>query len=244
MLPLLYSDLAAWWPLLSAPEDYAEEAATFTALLQESCAPQTVLELGSGGGNNAFHMKAHFALTLVDLAPGMVAVSEALNPECPHRVGDMRTVRLGRTFDAVFIHDAIMYLTTEADLAATLETAFLHCRRGGVALLAPDYFAETFVPTTETGGHDGKDGRAIRYLEWSFDPDPTDTTAEMHVVLLLREGGEVRTVHDRHVFGLVARDRWLALCRDAGFEPEIHPWHHSEVERPLEAVLCRKPLVS
>ena len=31
----------------------------------------------------------------------------------------MRNVRLGRTFDAVFVHDAIMYMTTEVDLRAT-----------------------------------------------------------------------------------------------------------------------------
>ena len=45
----LYADLAPWWPLLSAPEDYAEEAAIYTALLVEHSArpPQTVLELGS-----------------------------------------------------------------------------------------------------------------------------------------------------------------------------------------------------
>ena len=29
MLPKLYDQLAAWWPLLSAPADYAEEAAFY-----------------------------------------------------------------------------------------------------------------------------------------------------------------------------------------------------------------------
>jgi hypothetical protein len=29
--------------------------------------------------------------------------------------GDMRTTRLGRQFDAVFVHDAVCYMTTEAD---------------------------------------------------------------------------------------------------------------------------------
>ena len=119
----------------------------------------------------------------------------------------------------------------------------MHCRPGGVALLVPDYFAETFEPTTDSGGHDGE-GRALRYLEWSFDPDPADTTAEMQFVLMLREAGTMRTVHDPHVFGLFARDRWLALCRAAGFEPEIRTWQHSEVERSLDILLCRKPLRS
>lgn len=48
-------------------------------------------------------------MTLVDLSPEMLTTSCALNPECEHLPGDMRTVRLGRLFDAVFIHDAIIY---------------------------------------------------------------------------------------------------------------------------------------
>jgi hypothetical protein len=51
----LYEELAEWWPLFSAPADYAAEAAFFAELLTDSCkaSPRTVLELGSGGGNNA-----------------------------------------------------------------------------------------------------------------------------------------------------------------------------------------------
>ena len=94
-----------------------------------------VLELGSGGGNNAVHLKADLDLTLVDLNAEMVAVSQRLNPECVHAVGDMRTVRLGRTFDAVFVHDAIDYMLTEDDLRAAMVTAFEHCRPGGVVVL-------------------------------------------------------------------------------------------------------------
>ena len=100
-----YGDLASWWPLVSAPEEYAEEAAFAATLLRTttSIAPgqrPAVLELGSGGGSNAYHLKAEFNLTLVDLSPEMIAVSQRLNPECEHLVGDMRTVRLADAFDA------------------------------------------------------------------------------------------------------------------------------------------------
>jgi SAM-dependent methyltransferase len=109
-----YTDLASWWPLISAPEEYAEEAAFAASLLRMANPPtRTVLELGSGGGSNAFHLKSEFELTLVDLSEEMLAVSRQLNPECEHLLGDMRTVRLGRCFDAVLVHDAIDYMTTE-----------------------------------------------------------------------------------------------------------------------------------
>ena len=123
--PKLYRELAAWWPLLSALEDYAEEAEDYRRLILEGTDGEAreVLELGSGGGNNASHLKAHFRLTLVDRSPQMLEVSRRLNPECEHVEGDMRSVRLGRTFDAVFVHDAIAYMTTEDDLRGVFATA-------------------------------------------------------------------------------------------------------------------------
>src|ERR1044072_3890085 len=150
----IYNELASWWPLFSTPEDYLKEATFFheTLINQAASPPITVLELGSGGGNNAVHLKSHFKLTLVDASPPMLEVSRALNPECEHLEGDMRTVRLGRQFDAVFIHDAIMYMTTQQDLRRAIETAFVHCKTAGLALLVPDYTRETFSPSTEHGG--------------------------------------------------------------------------------------------
>jgi SAM-dependent methyltransferase len=73
---------------------------------------ETLLELGSGGGNTASHLGSNLRLTLTDLAPAMLDLSRTLNPGAEHLVGDMRTLRLGRTFDAVLIHDAIMCLVT------------------------------------------------------------------------------------------------------------------------------------
>ncbi len=111
----LYSDLAPWFHLLTHPSDYAEEAAYYTRVIDEASegGARTLLELGSGGGNNASHLKARFECTLTDLSPGMLELSRALNPECEHVEGDMRTLRLDRTFDVVFVHDAVSYITTE-----------------------------------------------------------------------------------------------------------------------------------
>ena len=132
-LPRLYTDLAKWWPLLSAPEDYAEEAEIFREVLERAAQfpVSTVLELGSGGGNNASHLKAHFKMTLVDRSPGMLKVSRRLNPECEHHLGDMRTLRLGTKFDAVFVHDAVVYLTTLEELRSAVRTS------SGLAIPSP-----------------------------------------------------------------------------------------------------------
>jgi SAM-dependent methyltransferase len=230
-LPQLYTDLAPWYGLLTAPEDYVEEAAFYLGAFVEAAGtpPRTLLELGSGAGHLATHLKRQIALTLTDLSPQMLGLSRDLNPECEHIEGDMRTLRLGRVFDAVFVHDAVMYLTTEVDLRRGIETAFAHCRPGGVAIFAPDHLRETFAPGTEEGGHDGA-GRALRYLAWSWDPDPADTTCVTDYAYLLREDGRpLRCVHDRHVEGLFGRDDWLRLLAEVGFAVTVRPLEHSEV---------------
>ena len=232
MEPRMYGDLAGWWPLLSAPAAYAEEAEIYRRLLAGAAdrPPETLLELGSGGGNNASHLKAHVRLTLVDRSAGMLEVSRALNPGCEHVQGDMRTVRLGRSFDAVFVHDAVNYMTCVEDLRLVMETAFAHCRPGGVALFAPDHLRETFRTGTDHGGHDG-DGRGARYLEWTWDPDPLDSTYTVDYAYLLREAdGSVRVEHDRHLQGLFPRARWLSLLEETGFAARAVPVEHSELE--------------
>lgn len=225
----LYDELADWWTLFSAPADYAEEAGIYMDAIERSARRDVrrVLELGCGGGNNASHMKARYELTLTDLSPGMLEVSKEQNPECRHELGDMRTIRLGERFDAVFVHDAVMYLTTREDLAAAVTTAVEHLEPGGVALFAPDDTTETFKPSTEHGGHDG-DGRAIRYLLW----DRLDAGGEARVdfVIILEDADGVRVEHDVHAYGLFPRQTWLDLLSDAGLEPHTLPYDHSEFE--------------
>ncbi len=219
----MYEELADWWPLLSMPDDYVEEAAFFRDAFARCGAPSSgaMLELGSGGGNIASHLKKHRRITLVDVSRKMLDVSRRLNPECEHAEGDMRQVRLALEFDAVFVHDAIDYMLTEADLSAAMRTAFVHCRPGGTAVFVPDHVRETFADRTNTGGHDGE-GRSLRYIQWEFDPDPSDTTTVADFALLLRDtSGETRVVHDRHVHGLFAREIWLRLLHETGFAPGV-----------------------
>lgn len=236
----LYGDLASWWPIFSSPEHYEEEASTFVATLHANKRRdlQHVLELGSGGGNNASHMKTHFDMTLVDLSPAMIKVSRELNPELEHIEGDMRTVRLERTFDAVMIHDAIAYMLTEDDLAAAIATAVAHLDPGGIALFVPDDTTETFKMLTDHGGDDG-DGRAIRYLQWTH--PPKGTTHETTFVYVLREGDDVSIESETHTFGLFPRAIWLRLIEDAGLEARAVPYEHSEFESPREMFVGLKP---
>lgn len=241
----MYTEFADWFHLLSAPQEYAEEAEFYLRALEAAAGtlPKTMLELGAGGGNNAWHYKRHVeAVTLTDLSPRMLALSQKLNPDCEHTQGDMRTLRLGRVFDAVFVHDAVCYLTTLDDLRQAMQTAFVHCRPGGVALLAPDHVRETFGAATDHGGSDAG-RRGLRYLEWTSDPDPTDSVYQVDYAYLLHEDGQpTRCAHDQHTCGLFSRVDWLRLLAQVGFRASVQPFEHSEVPSgTLEIFLGLKP---
>jgi len=222
----LYSDLAAWWPLFAPVGYYEEQAGYVAARLDEVCPakPRRVLELGSGGGSMALHLRQHADLTLVEPEDAMLNVCRRLNPGANHVKGDMRSVRLNRIFDAVIIHDAINYMTRANDLIAALTTARAHLRAGGLAMIFPDDTEETFAPSTHTGGQDDPvAGHGLRYLSWSH--PATGTTYTIDFALALRSAnGSVELVHDRHTFGVFSRATWREAFRQAGFlEPDIRP---------------------
>ncbi len=136
----------------------------------------------------------------------------AILPEVDYLLG----AHLGSAARAAFL----------ADLSeGAIATAFVHCRPGGAALFAPDHVRETFTMATSHGGCDDE-ARGLRYLEWTWDPDPSDTTYFVDYAYLLRErDGSVRAVHDRHVEGLFSRVEWLRWLAAAGFDaqPALEP---------------------
>jgi SAM-dependent methyltransferase len=232
-LPRLYAGLALWWPLFSRPEDYAQEAAWILGALAETLGrqPGHILELGSGGGNIASHLVQSVPMTLNDVSGTMIEVSRRLIPNAEHVEADMRNLRLGKTFDAVMIHDAIMYMTTARDLVAALTTARVHLAPDGAVIVLPDYVAETYEPRVQSGGHDAGDGsaRALRYTAWAQPVKSGATAHDLEFAIMLRVAdGTVEVFHDRHRLGVFPRAAWREAFNAAGFAPpetRQDSWH-------------------
>ena len=224
----LYDDLAHLWPIISPPEEYLVEAQEWLDVIRSrlDVAPgagrglPTLLELGCGGGHLLSHLTERFITEAVDISPAMLEISRGLNPQTLHHLGDMRTVRLGRGFDVVAIHDAVNYMTTEADLRAAIGTAAAHLNPGGVALFAPDCIRETFEgPRVVEWTREAED-RSVTFIEYMGKPQPNAATIESVFIFIIDHDGRLQVETDRHVGGLFPMATWLNLLAEAGLDGE------------------------
>ena len=131
---------SAFYDLLYADKDYAAEADYVARVLGPA---RSVLELGSGTGRHGRLLAERgFDVLGVELSAEMAA--EARRRSCnggPSAgtfscdVGDLRSFRAGRTFDAVIsLFHVISYQTGNDDLAAAFKTAAGHLAPGGLFL--------------------------------------------------------------------------------------------------------------
>ena len=224
----LYGDLAHLWPIISPPEEYMVEAQEWLDVIRgrldlsaaAGLGLPALLELGCGGGHLLSHLTQHFITEAVDISPEMLEISRGLNSQTLHHLGDMRDVRLGRTFDVVAIHDAINYMTTEDDLRAAIETATIHLNPGGVLLLAPDCIEETFTgPRVVEWTREAED-RSVTFIEYMGKPRSGSTTIESVFIFVIDDDGDIRVEVDRHTGGLFPTKTWLGLLDAAGLDGE------------------------
>ena len=191
----LYGDLAKYWPLMSPPEEYADESPHWRnqILTRFDKRPVRALELGTGGGHFLSHLTDIVDATAVDLSESMLENARRLNPGVAHIVGDMRSIRLERTFDVVLIHDAIAYITSEEDLAATFATARAHLEPGGLFMTMPDHYIDRPVwPYINHRTH--TQGRARTYIYRVFSAGHQQPVPAA-IVVPVRHHGEWRTTH-------------------------------------------------
>jgi SAM-dependent methyltransferase len=134
---------AAYYDLLYHDKDYSGETAYLVTLIGEA-APhaRSVLELGCGTGGHALQFaELGFQVHGIDLSDSMVArarlrcaaAAEPVAARLAFEVGDVRSFRAGRTFDAVVsLFHVMSYQTGNEDQAAAFATARGHLDTGGV----------------------------------------------------------------------------------------------------------------
>lgn len=245
----MYGDLAWIESITTSPEEYVEETALFSKAIKEHSKIEikTLLHLGCGAGINDYTFKRHFKVTGVDISENMLENARKLNPEVVYLHGDMRTIKLGESFDAVAIPDSIGYMTTLKDLRRAIITAYKHLKPGGVLLImaniAEQFKQNNFVYTGFKGDVE------ITLFENNYIPDRSGTTYEATLIFLIRRKGKLEIHTDRHTIGLFKLKTWLDLLKELEFEVKQIKMEHlydrfilGEGEYPLLMFVCTKPL--
>ena len=217
----LYTDLAWLWPLWGDAEtEYTHYCRHVTGLIRQyaKIPVTTLLNLGCGGGKNVLNLKREFDVTGVDLSITMIEQAKALNPECRFIQGDMRTIRIDRTFDVVLMDDAISHMNCRKDFIAAFRTAHAHLNPGGVLVATPDATTETFQQNMTSVTPATQDGLDVVFVENVYDPDPTDDQYETTILYLIREHGRLRIETDHWTMGIFSLDTWRHVLRETGFE--------------------------
>jgi SAM-dependent methyltransferase len=139
----VFGHLARCYDLLYADKDYGGEVRFVHEIIQRHApGARTILELGCGTGAHAVHLvKEGYEIHGVDLSAEMLARAGERLAQLPPELavgltfsqGDLRTLRLGRTFDAVIaLFHVLSYQPTNHDLQAAFATAKEHLHPGGV----------------------------------------------------------------------------------------------------------------
>ena len=169
----------------------------------------------------------------------MLDLAGQLNPEVTYFTGDMRTVTLEKTFDAVVIADSIDYMLNEADLRGAFQTAYVHLKSGGIFCTYAGVTRQSFRQNDTRVSTHAEGSVVVTLIENRYDPNPQDSTYEnTFVYLIRREGseGQLEIETDRHLGGLFDLETWSRCLSDTGFE--VHRTELGEGGAPL--FVCRK----
>ena len=222
----MYGRSAAIYDLLytgTGIKDYVAEAAAIHSIVWEAV-PQarTLLDVACGTGAHLRELRRWYDVEGVDMSPAMLAVARRRLRNIPLHQGDMRTLDLGRRFDAVTcLFSSIGYITDVPTLRATIARLVAHVDRPGVLVLdgwvRPEDWRTDGQPRPDVAS--GRETTVIRLTVSRRNENITDL--EMHH--LVRHGTAVDYFVEEHRLALMPTDVYVGAMRDAGLTARVIP---------------------
>ncbi len=248
----VFNEYARYYDLLYRDKDYSGEADYIQRLIRSYHAETaTVLNLGCGSGRHDLYLADKgYAITGVDLSEEMLAIarnSTTGNNSPDYLHGDVRSVRLDKSFDAVIsLFHVISYQQTNEDLKAAFITACCHLKPGGVFI-----FDCWYGPAVLTNRP------AIRIKEMEDDsitvtriaqPDmhPNGNAVDVNYLVFIRDkqSGNVHEIRETHRMRYLFLPEIQQLLTDSGFElltsEEWLTGNHLDFNSWSAVFICRK----
>lgn len=219
-----YAEAARFYDLLySAGKDYAKEAELVSSLIRDRHpAAKSVLDVGCGTGAHARGLiDLGFEVDGVDIEPAFVEIAATKCPEGRFMVGDMRSLAMPATYDAVVcLFSAIGYALDLEGLSASVAGMARQLAPGGVVLVDPWFQPQEMTPDhiATTVGSDS-DTEVVRMSRTRI--EGAVSTLEFEYLIGTSAGIERRS--EVHELGLFTERQMVAAFDDAGLVVERVP---------------------
>lgn len=224
----VFGAYSRYYDLLYRDKDYAGEAAYLGGLIRRHH-PDAVslLDLGCGTGRHAILLAGMgFETTGVERSEEMLARAQErcsdLEPRsagCCFRQGDLRTVRLGRTYDAVVsLFHVISYQSGNDDLQAAFGTASRHLSDGGVFIFDCWYGPAVLTdrPVVRVKRLEDEAVAVTRIAEPVLHPNENLVEVLYHIFVRDRSTGQVEELTETHRMRYLFRPEVELLLAQAG----------------------------
>jgi SAM-dependent methyltransferase len=197
---------------------------------------KTILDLGCGTGRHDILLaQKGYTITGVDKSEEMLAAAN-VQLVSPHPFpslldfiqGDIRTVRLGRTFDAVIsLFHVISYQVSNDDLSAAFATVRAHLQPGGIFIFDCWYGPAVLTdrPTVRVKRLEDEEIAVTRIAEPVIHPNDNLVDVNYHVFVRDKAGGGVEELHETHRMRYLFRSEIELLLRETGMGiVEVSEW--------------------
>lgn len=226
MLDAVYDKSARIYDLLYTGigiKDYAGEAEQLHRIITDTCpTARTLLDVACGTGAHLAELRRWYTVEGADASPAMLEVARQRLPGVPLHLADMRTLDLGRNFDAVTcLFSSIGYVTEPSELRSTVERLAAHVSPGGVLILdgwiRPQDWQDEHRPGPDVASDD-----EMMVVRMSFGRRAGRITElDMHHLLRIESGVEYFV--EAHRLALVPTDEYVAAVENAGMKARVVP---------------------
>lgn len=204
-------------------KDYRAETAELDRIIKESCpTARTLLDVACGTGAHLAELRQRYEVEGADLSPAMLAVARARLPGIPLHHADMRTLDLGRSFDAVIcLFSSIGYVTEPSEMRSTVARLAAHVAPGGVLILdgwlRPDEWREGYRPEPDIARDD--EVLVVRLARSWREGNVT----EMDMHHLVQTAAGIDYFVERHRLALTPTAGYVSAMETAGLTTRVIP---------------------